>query len=257
MLRLFTQSKKYDKIYILQDSIWKGDGLMLYVTGDTHGNLERFKEKSLKKLKKNDTLLICGDFGFIWDNSRLEKNNLKKLSDLKYTIAFVDGCHENFDLLYSYPVETWNGGKVHVISDNIVHLMRGQIYNIDGLKVFAFGGGHSEDIEIRKETNTWYPQEEPSPEEVLDGVNNLIACDYKVDYIITHEPPSSIKMCLDIDVFHRLEFDAFFEQIKDNCTFKHWFFGKCHENKFIPVRFSALFDEVVKLDNTFDFLYKD
>lgn len=230
---------------------------MLYVTGDTHGNLERFKEKSLKKLKKNDTLLICGDFGFIWDNSRLEKNNLKKLSDLKYTIAFVDGCHENFDLLYSYPVETWNGGKVHVISDNIVHLMRGQIYNIDGLKVFAFGGGHSEDIEIRKETNTWYPQEEPSPEEVLDGVNNLIACDYKVDYIITHEPPSSIKMCLDIDVFHRLEFDAFFEQIKDNCTFKHWFFGKCHENKFIPVRFSALFDEVVKLDNTFDFLYKD
>lgn len=230
---------------------------MLYVTGDTHGNLERFKEKSLKKLKKEDTLIICGDFGFIWNNSRLEKNNLRKLSELKYTIAFVDGCHENFDLLYSYPIETWNGGKVHVISDNIVHLMRGQVYNIEGFKIFTFGGGHSDDIEIRKETNTWYPKEEPSPEEVLEGVNNLIACDYKVDYIITHEPPSSIKMCLDIDVFHRLEFDAFFEQIKEECAFKHWFFGKCHENKFIPVRFSALFDEVVKVDNTFNFLYKD
>ena len=221
--------------------------ILVYVTGDTHGNFERFKEKSLKKLKRNDTIIVCGDFGFIWNNSYAEKVNLRKLSELKYNVAFVDGCHENFDLLYKYPMQTWNGGKVHMINDNIVHLMRGQVYTIDGLKVFAFGGGHSDDIEIRKETNSWYPKEEPTHEEVLDGVNNLIANDYHMDYIITHEPPSSVKTCLDIQTVHRLECDAFFEQIKDNCTYKHWFFGKCHENKFIPLRFSALFDEVVPL----------
>jgi len=221
---------------------------LVYVTGDTHGNFDRFKEKSLRKLKKDDTIIVCGDFGFIWNNSRAEKNSLRKLSELKYNVAFIDGCHENFDLLSSYPVTSWKGGKAHIISDNVIHLMRGQIYDIDNLKIFTFGGGHSDDIEIRKEANSWYPQEEPTPEEVLEGVNNLIAYDYKVDYIITHEPPSSIKMCLDIDMFHRLECDAFFEQIKDNCSFEHWFFGKCHENKFIPPKFSALFDEVVKLD---------
>ncbi len=226
----------------------KGVIILIYVTGDTHGNFERFKEKSIKRLKRNDTLIVCGDFGFIWDGSRQERANLKRLSDLKFNVAFVDGCHENFNLLYSYPTQNWCGAKARIISDNVIHLMRGQVYTIEDKKIFTFGGGHSDDIEIRKEANSWYPQEEPTPEEVLEGVNNLIANDYKLDYVITHEPPSSIKLCLGIDMFHRLECDAFFEQIKEKCEFKHWFFGKCHENRFIPPRFSVLFDEVVPLD---------
>ena len=52
--------------------------ILVYVTGDTHGNFERFKEKSLKKLKRNDTIIVCGDFGFIWNNSYAEKVNLGK-----------------------------------------------------------------------------------------------------------------------------------------------------------------------------------
>ncbi|MGN1411156.1 MAG: hypothetical protein ACI4WH_01430 [Oscillospiraceae bacterium] len=221
---------------------------MVYVTGDTHGNFERFKEKPLRKLKKGDTLIVCGDFGFLWNESHQEKNSLKKLSELRYNVAFVDGCHENFNLLYSKPIQDWNGGKVHAIAKNIFHLMRGQVYTIDGLKFFTFGGGHSDDIEIRKDANSWYPQEEPTPEEVLQGADSLVAIDYNVDYIITHEPPFSIKKCLNVEVSHHLEFDDFFEQVKENCNFEHWFFGKYHMNKFIPPRFSALFDEVVPLD---------
>lgn len=37
---------------------------MIYLTGDLHGDLERFKSKEMKKLKKGDTLIVCGDFGF-------------------------------------------------------------------------------------------------------------------------------------------------------------------------------------------------
>ncbi len=42
---------------------------MIYVTGDIHGDFNRFEEKELKKLKEGDVLLICGDFGFLWDNT--------------------------------------------------------------------------------------------------------------------------------------------------------------------------------------------
>ena len=70
-------------------------------------------------------------------------SNLKKLSSLPFTIAFVDGCHENFDLLEQYPIEEWNGGKIHRISENIVHMMRGQVFYIQGKKIFTFGGGIS------------------------------------------------------------------------------------------------------------------
>lgn len=41
---------------------------MVYITGDTHGDLSFFRNPKLKKLKKGDTLIICGDFGFIWNN---------------------------------------------------------------------------------------------------------------------------------------------------------------------------------------------
>ena len=46
---------------------------MIYVTGDIHGQIDRFKEKELKALKKKDTLFVLGDFGFLWDGSRQEE----------------------------------------------------------------------------------------------------------------------------------------------------------------------------------------
>ena len=56
---------------------------MIYVTGDMHGILSRFDDSRLNKLKSGDTLIICGDFGFLWDGSKEEMNVLKKLSKKK------------------------------------------------------------------------------------------------------------------------------------------------------------------------------
>ena len=60
---------------------------MILVTGDTHGDLSRFKKKELHRLKKNDALIICGDFGFVWDGSKKEKKILKKLGKRKHKIT--------------------------------------------------------------------------------------------------------------------------------------------------------------------------
>ena len=100
---------------------------MVYVTGDLHGDINRFKTPAMKKLEKGDTLLVCGDFGFIWDGSKEEEKQLAKLGEKKFNICFVDGTHENFDLLNSYEVSQWKGGKVHHIGGNVYHLMRGQV----------------------------------------------------------------------------------------------------------------------------------
>ena len=120
---------------------------MIYITGDMHGEFSRFKNKKIKKLKENDTLIICGDFGFIWDGSRHENSVLNKIGNMPFNVAFIDGCHENFELLSEYEVIDWNGGKAQLISGNLVHLMRGQIYTIEGKKILAFGGGHSQDYD--------------------------------------------------------------------------------------------------------------
>ena len=64
-----------------------------------------------------------------------------------FTTLFVDGNHENFDRLYAYPVEEWHGGKVHKIRPSVIHMMRGQVFAIDGKSVFTFGGASSHDID--------------------------------------------------------------------------------------------------------------
>ena len=69
---------------------------MIYVTGDIHGDKRRFEDA--KRLKAGDTLLVCGDFGFLWEGNTAEERLLKKLVKKKYNIAFVDGAHENFEL---------------------------------------------------------------------------------------------------------------------------------------------------------------
>ncbi len=102
-------------------------------------------------------------------------------------MLFVDGNHENFDLLNVYPVEIWNGGKVHKINPDIIHLMRGQVYKIDGETFYTFGGVTSIDKDIRRAFSYgWWAQELPSFEELDEGMANLKWYNNKVNYIITH-----------------------------------------------------------------------
>ena len=66
---------------------------MVYITGDTHGDPERLSKSALKELEPGDTLIVCGDFGFIWDDSKEKKKILKAFSKRKYNICFIDGCN--------------------------------------------------------------------------------------------------------------------------------------------------------------------
>lgn len=220
---------------------------MIYITGDTHGDIDRFKTPEMRKLRKGDTLIICGDFGFIWDSSRRESSKMKKLMSKDFNIAFIDGCHENFDLLEGYPETTWKGGKVHYIGGNVYHLMRGQVFTIEHRKIFTFGGGHSHDYDFRRDSTNWWEREQPTHDEITEGLRNLARNGNRVDYIVTHEPPASLKDCLGVDVFQRIELHAFFEEIIRTCSYEKWFFGKCHADKHIPVRFYAVFDNILKV----------
>ena len=62
---ILTQTAKKIKYYLGE--------FMVYITGDMHGCLERLYDKSFRKLKSGDVLIVCGDFGFIFDGSKTEK----------------------------------------------------------------------------------------------------------------------------------------------------------------------------------------
>lgn len=221
---------------------------MIYVTGDMHAVASRFDDPRLRSLKKGDTLIVCGDFGFLWNGSKDEINILRKLSRKKYNICFVDGTHENFDMLSRLKVKKWNGGKVHQISENIFHLMRGQIFTIENQKIFTMGGGESPDIEIRFEMNTWSEKEIPSREELIEGVENLQKNSAQIDIVITHEPPAKIKEFLLLQTSTSAGITAintYLEDVSRTCKFKHWYFGSLHMDKFISTTHACVFNNII------------
>ena len=121
---------------------------MIYVTGDCHGNYRRFATEIFpeqKEMSKDDYVIICGDFGY-WDESKEQKYWMKWLDSKPFTTLWIDGNHENFDLLKKQKAVKWHGGNVQFIQPSVIHLMRGQIYELEGLKIFTFGGAKSHDI---------------------------------------------------------------------------------------------------------------
>lgn len=225
---------------------------MVYVTGDLHGEFERFQKSAISRLKKGDTLLVCGDFGFLWNGDKAESRILKKLSKKRFQICFVDGTHENFELLDAYPIVDFAEGKAQKIADNIYHLMRGEIYTIEGKTLFAFGGGENEEeAELREESATHWEREMASEEELLHGMETLKNHDNQVDYIITHYPSGK----LGGRIFSRQRkepkisgLQVYFNQIEDNVTFKHWYFGSFHKDKSFGSLHTCVFLDILPLE---------
>ena len=222
---------------------------MINITGDTHGEQGRFNELAAEHGETTwtdkDYLIVCGDFGYLFLNNSLENIFLNHLEEKPYTICFCDGNHENFDALNEFPVEIWNGGKVHRIRKNVIHLMRGQVYEIDGKKILTFGGAYSRDRYNRKEGYSFWREEIPNDSEYKEATENIKANNYEVDYIITHTAPTEIirRMGKFPDP-HDMELTGFLEWIMYNVKFKKWFFGHWHDEREINEKFRAMLFDV-------------
>jgi len=224
---------------------------MIYVTGDMHGDESRLYDRWWRKLKAGDTLIICGDFGFMWNGSKQEQQVLDYLGSRKFTVCFLDGIHENFDMLNSCRQTIWKGGRVHRICGNLFHLMRGQVYNIDGTTIFTFGGGESSNISDRIDQGKWWKEEFPTSAEFMEGIRNLEAAGGKVDYVLTHEPPSVVKSSIllrrgKMDSVNKL--GGYFEEISRSLEFKHWYFGSMHEDRLITPSYSAVYRKIIPIE---------
>lgn len=226
---------------------------MIYVTGDCHGDFKRFLPENFpkqKELTREDFVILCGDFGGIWSldgESEREKRILDALEALPFTLLFLDGNHENFDRLYTYPVEQFHGGTVHRIRPHILHLMRGQIYSLCGFSCFVFGGGKSHDRDRRTPGINWWPQELCSKEEEEEALRHLEEAGNRVDLIFTHCPATSTQQMLGKGLFLPDVQTEFLERIKRTVSYKKWFFGHYHANAVLNEKEVLLYDRIVAI----------
>lgn len=217
----------------------------IVICGDTHGVLDTLKisnfQESDQRLDENDYLIICGDAGVVWESETL-KESIEYFESFGTNILFVDGNHENFDILNSYPVSTWSGGKIHKISNRIYHLMRGQVFCIAGKTFLTLGGADSTDKEIRTEGLNWWKEESFDYVDFEEAYNNLKLYNYKVDYVISHAPNNELLQkvyeiftcCGEsvpyylINKINQTQTSNYLQEIQEKITFKKWFCGHLH-----------------------------
>ena len=247
---------------------------MIYITGDTHGGFQRFGSKYFPQqtqMGRNDYMIICGDFGGLWDGGQKDQHWLDWLAEKPFTTLFVDGNHENFDALNEYPVEEWHGGRVHEVRENILHLMRGQIFTFGGLTWFTMGGASSHDIQdgvldpeapdfeqkywllrrmrgmFRVKGRSWWAEEMPNAREYVEALKNLEQVNWKVDCILSHCGPSSVVRKIDPS-YGSDQLTDFLETVNQRCQFTYWFFGHYHDNRIINDRYILQWEQISGLE---------
>ena len=151
--------------------------------------------------------------------------------------------------------------------------MRGQVFNIEGVRFFAFGGARSHDISAgilspddprfwekkkmldrdralyRIDHFSWWKEEMPSEEEMEEGIFNLEKAGNSVDCILTHCAPTSIQDVISGGMYEHDVLTEYLETIRQRCSFKTWFFGHYHENKMIGRKYIMLYEMIAALDD--------
>lgn len=218
---------------------------MIWFIGDTHGDLRRFSHRALGRMTRADTLVVCGDFGFVWRGGPEEQAALEKIGRMPFTTLFLTGTNDNMDLLAAYPVEEVCGAPARHLSGRLWQLQRGEIYTIGDKTLLAMGGGESRDFALREIGVNWWPQEIPTEAEVARCRENVKAHGGRVDYIATHQAPTSIDACVTNSVCDVTCLTALMDALQRDCAFTAWYFGYYHRNRFIPPRYFAVYDKKV------------
>lgn len=252
---------------------------MIYVTGDCHGDFARFTNRHRKVygFTAGGIIIVCGDFGLLWADDKEFEYNLNWLSSLPFKILWVQGNHENYDMIEKYPVGQWNGGKVrHIAKGKIILLERGQVFDIEGKSFFTFGGARSHDIQggildrgspsydadrcrairsvlpYRIRGITWWDRELPDEPEMQEGRDNLEKVGYEVDYVISHCGSGAVQKKLsylfgNVQGYEGDKLTKYFDELENKMVFRHWYMAHYHVDTDIDSLHTVLYKNIIQV----------
>lgn len=94
---------------------------------------------------------------------------------------------------------------------------------------------------------SWWKQELPSEEEMQEGIENLAAHDNKVDFIVTHCCASSTQTLLGGGLYKTDILTEYHEKIRQNTSFKKWFFGHYHDNRNVNMEEILIYEQMIRI----------
>ncbi|HTQ18900.1 metallophosphoesterase family protein [Mycobacterium sp.] len=154
------------------------------IAGDWHADTAYAVAAVEHAAKRNASVLLhLGDFGYNFTDDYLDSLD-DALRRSGIVLGFVDGNHENFDRLLSWPVDA--DGLRH-LRERIVHLPRGFRWQWGQTRCLAVGGAYSIDRFLRKPGLSWWPQESLTASQARD-----VAAAGHADAMFCHDCPAGI-----------------------------------------------------------------
>ena len=244
--------------------------MAVYITGDIHGDFNRFLE--LEKfchehnLGKNDWIICLGDVGLNYygkDDPR--EWSIKTIAaDVPVNLFCIHGNHERRPSRKDgYKTKKISGdicGKVWYDPQypNQYFAIDGEVYQIlagvEMLNCLVCGGAYSVDKYYRLERGwSWFPDEQPDTK-IKKKVISEISSD--IDIMLTHTCPSRyVPTELFIKGIDQSTVDTSTEEFLENVLrwfeddTEHnnpfWYFGHFHGNKYTD-DYVMLFDDIIK-----------
>lgn len=221
----------------------------ILLTGDIHGDLTRILNIKDEGMTKEDIVIVLGDFGIIFFNDEdYITKALNLIGQKNFTTAFVDGNHENFNLIEKFEeIVSWNEGQIGLLPGGVIHLLRGEVYNFNGKRVGVCGGANSIDKWHRTENISWWKQEE-----ITDGeINKLLIKtgeNKHLDIMLSHDCPSVlvplISLYSGVNGAKKSKSQRQLQIINETIQIDKWYFGHWHIDKKIDDKYECLFKSV-------------
>jgi len=223
-----------------------------FITGDKHQDyqdiddfLTRFPELDTE----DTTILVLGDMGLCWRKDKKDAKYLTKLYEEKYkaNLWFIDGNHENFDILGKLPKN--KDGLVH-ISKHITYIPRGTVLDLPIGKCLFMGGADSVDKFRRIKHLSWWE------EETITQADIDAAPAGHYDYLFTHctnfETSSNFGFILhtlnnitEDTKFH--ESEKMLSELNKKITYGVNYFGHYHVEKKLDEHHQCLYHNFIEL----------
>lgn len=235
--------------------------MSLFVTGDLHGRsylrkLDAFDRAFGHHLNRDDLVVVLGDLSVPWhvpaDDDDLAL--IRHIDEFPWTTLFVDGNHENHTYLDSLNVTPRFGDDAHELTDHLVHLMRGRVYDLAGHESLVMGGARSLDADSLRRAGSWWAREVPDAQErtILD---QAVARHRSVDLVLTHAPSSSQLAAHALDTMSPWRPDEYNqwlqEHIADRLRYRMWFYGHMHDDRPWEARDIPLMHVIYDVDSAF------
>lgn len=246
--------------------------MKFYVTGDTHGNFNRFYMLSEEIKRDPDVgIIILGDAGW---NFFLNNTDIHKKRDFHNNFDFyvycVRGNHEARPQSIKGMELVWDSNIMGLVYyelqfPRIRYFLDYGMYNLNGLKTLVIGGAYSVDKYYRlvraglqesennpKKTGWW--ADEQLTEDERAGCYKFAEVVDNWDLILSHTCPISWEP---IDLFLSSvdqssvdsSMEEWMEDLKKNVKWNTWLFGHFHDDRLVRPHVEMLYRDVEPLED--------